>query len=168
MKVNARIVFADFRKVQGWRWWVTRLLTLSNHTHAHIEFLYEQPTAFIVVDFTNIKAMRTSRLEKMGVTTYFYYPLGEIDISEKDVLYALTYPKANSLRMVLYQAVGRFFGMKQPVSCITFICDFLRTKGYNTPQLFTPRQLMEDLTSDDHYVRWSSPSGQDNASQMAK
>jgi len=118
----------------------------------------------VVVDHNHIKTIRLKYLENLGVTTYFSYPLGEIDISEEDVVYAMMYPKANSIKMIWYQFAGRFFGMKRPTSCVTFICDFLRNKGYNTPKLFTPKELMEDLTNDDHHDRWSSQSRKDNAS----
>jgi len=168
MRVEAKIVFCDFRKVQGWRWFATMLLTRSRHTHAHIEFAFRHPFAFVIIDKSRIKAVRVSHLEKMGAKEYYTYPLGEIDISEEDVIYALKYPKANSVKMVFYQAIGKYIGMKMPTSCITFICDYLQTKGYDTPRLFTPRQLMEDLKRDDHYVRWSSQSRKDNAGQMAQ
>lgn len=166
MRVNSRIVFADFHKIQGWRWWAVVLSTWSSNTHAHIEFDFKHPFAFIVVDGGRTKAIRLEHLEQKGAKAYYTYPLGEIDISEEDIIYALKYPKANSAKMLFYQLIGRHIGMKMPTSCITFICDYLRTKGYDTPQLFTPRQLMEELENDNNRSRWTSKSGQDNAGQM--
>jgi hypothetical protein len=167
MKVKARIVFCDFRRVQGWRYGVTKFLTRSEHTHAHIEIDFKMPFAFIVADFNSIRTIRLSHLEKLGIKSYYTFELGEIDITDTDIWYAQKYPKANSTVAIFYQAIGRFFGMRRPVSCVTFICDYLRYKGWNTPDLFTPRELWESLhaSNDD---QWSSPRWKDNAGKMVE
>lgn len=167
MKANTRIVFYNFKAVQGWRWYFIRVLAWSKHTHAQLEFDYQQPFAFVLAAGKKTQSMRLAVLNKFKVKPYYSFEVGPIDISNADLWYAHKYPKLSSIKMIWYQAIGRHFGMKRPVSCITFICDFLKSNGLDVPDLFTPQQLWESLHADNN-DRWKSQSGQDNTSQVAK
>jgi hypothetical protein len=167
MKANTKIVFYNFKAVQGWRWYFVVLSTMSKHTHAHLEFDINHPFAFVLAAGKNTQSMRLSVLNKFKVKPYYSFDVGPIEISNDDLWYAHKYPKLSSFKMIFYQLIGRHFGMKHPVSCITFICDYLKSKGMNVPDLFTPQQLWESLHASDN-VRWQSPSGQDNAGQVAQ
>jgi len=167
MKVKAEIAFYDFKPLQKKWYYIVRLLSWSRHTHAHIEFNINKPFAFIVTHNNPIRALKLELLLQMGVKKYYSYDLGELDMNELDISYANNYEKPNIWKMIAYQFGGKFLGMKQPASCITFICDYLRFKGWETPYLFTPKELWEIL-HDSNNVRWSRPCGKDNTSKVVK
>ena len=156
MKVNARIVFADFRKVQGWRWYAIRWLTGSNHTHAHLEFDFRHPFAIVCSAGKKTQVIRLSYLRKLGIENYYEFDIGDVDLTDDDILYAYHYPILSTTKMILYQLFGRFLNYEQPTSCITFICDYLRFKGRDVPYLFTPKELWENLHASDN-VGWQGP-----------
>lgn len=167
MKVNAKICFYNFKPLQKKWYYIVRLLSWSHHTHAHIEFDLSKPFAFIVTHNNPVRALKLELLLQMGVTKYYSYDLGLINMTELDIKYALQYEKPHIGKMILYQCIGRFIGMEQPASCVTFICDYLRHKGWDTPNLFSPKELWEDL-HDTNNVKWSSPCREDNLSQVVK
>lgn len=165
MKVNGRIVFYNFKKVQGWRYYAVRLLSWSRHTHAHIEFDLSIPFAFVVVDRRPVKVMRLSALKLLNITKYYEFDLGSFDIDEEDIIFAYRYKPLNSYMMLAYTTLGQFMGMKKPTNCITFICDYLQFKGWDIPNLFTPKQLWESL-HDNNNDRWTGKSREDNTSKV--
>jgi hypothetical protein len=167
MKVKAWIAFYDFKKVQGWRWWAIKWLTGSIHTHAHIEIQFAEPVAFVVGDRVKAKVMRLSTLEKLGAVRYWTYDLGCLYVTNRDLKFVQQYRKPNSIVMIFYLLLGKWLGMQHPVSCISFICDYLTFKGWEVPNLFTPRELWETLNADNH-VRWTGPSRKDDTCQMAE
>lgn len=165
MKVNGRIVFYNFKKVQGWRYYAIRLLSWSRHTHAHIEFDLSVPFAFVVVDRKPVKVMRLANLKQLKISKYYEFDLGSMDMSEEDIVFAYKYKPLNSYKMLVYTLIGKHIGMKQPTNCITFICDYLKFKGWDTPNLFNPKQLWESL-HDNNNDRWTSKSREDNTSKV--
>lgn len=167
MKVNAKICFYNFKAIQKKWYYIVCLLSGSHHTHAHIEFDLNKPFAFITTTGSPVRALKLELLLQMGVTKYYSYDLGFINMTELDIKYARQYEKQHIGKMVLYQCIGRFVGMKRPASCVTFICDYLRHKGWDTPNLFSPKELWEDL-HDINNVKWSSPCREDNLSQVVK
>jgi hypothetical protein len=167
MKANTKIVFYNFKAVQGWRWYFVKALTWSKHTHAHLEFDCTQPFAFVLAVGKKTQAMRLSVLEKFKVKPYYTFEVGVLEVNNDDIWFAHKYPKLSAVKMIWYQAIGRHFGMKRPASCVTFICDFLKSNGLDVPDLFTPQQLWESLHASNN-VRWQSQSGQDNAGQVAQ
>jgi hypothetical protein len=167
MKVKAEIAFYDFKPLQKKWYYIICLLSWSRHTHAHIEFRLKEPFAFIVNHNSKIRALKLELLLQMGVKKYYSYDLGELNMNELDIKYASNYIKLNIWKMIAYQIGGKFLGMKQPTSCVTFICDYLRFHGWETPNLFTPKELWEIL-HDSNNVRWSRPCGKDNTSKVVK
>jgi hypothetical protein len=167
MRVNARICFYNFKKLQGWRYYFIRLLSWSRHTHAHLEFDLTEPFAYVVVDGQKIRALKLGLLQELGIEKYYEFNVGELEMNTKDMQFAYAYPKLNSKTMIIYQLFGRFIGMKRPSSCVTFICDYLKFKGWDIPDLFSPQELWESLHADNN-DRWSGPCGQNHSSQMAK
>ena len=167
MRVNAKICFYKFKPLQGWRYSFIRVLTNAKHTHAHLEFDADPPIAVIVVDGKAAEVMRVSSLSKLGVEKYYERNLGELELSSADFQFFQTYKNISAFKMIAYYAIGRFFGMKKPASCVTFICDYLKFKGWDIPDLFSPKELWESLHASDN-ARWSGPCGQNNTSQMAK
>ena len=167
MRVNAKICFYKFKPLQAWRYAFIRVLTNSKHTHAHLEFDTEPPIAVIVIDGKAAQVIKGASLSKLKVEKYYEYNIGELDLSADDFHYFLKYRKINAAKMIFYYAVGRFFGMKKAASCVTFICDYLKFKGWDVPDLFSPKELWESLHADNN-DRWKGPSGQNNTSQMAK
>ena len=167
MRVNARICFYNFKKLQGWRYYFIRLLSWSRHTHAHIEFDLEEPFAYVVIDGQEIRALKLGLLQELGIEKYYEFNLGSIEINTKDMQFALTYPKLNSKLMILYYPIGRLFGMQQPASCVTFICDYLKFKGWDIPDLFSPQELWESLHVN-YNDQWSGPCGKNHTSKMDK
>jgi hypothetical protein len=167
MKVNAKICFYAFKNLQGWRYQAVRLLSFSRHTHAHLEFDTNPAVALVVTDCGKLKVIRPEILKSKRAIKYYEYSVGLLDFSGDDLMFANKYPSPNSFVMIFYMVIGRFFGMKKPASCITFICDYLKFKGLDVPTLFTPKELWEELhaTNND---RWKSQSGEDYSSQMAK
>jgi len=140
MKVEAKIVFYNFKRVQGWRWWAIRWLTCSTHTHAHLELGFSSPVALLVCDGKPMRVMHVALLEKLGTFSYKTFPLGCIDFTETDLQYVRNYPKPRGMVSLAYYIFGRWLGLRHPVGCVTFICDYLRLKGWNTPDLFTPHE----------------------------
>jgi hypothetical protein len=167
MKVNTQIAFTNFRKIQGNWWWVVCLVDRTTHTHAQIEINFEHPFTFLTMLDRKPSVVRQSYLTRLGARTYATYDLGEIDISDADLAFATNYPSMSAWKMLLYRLGGKWFGMEQPKSCVTFICDYLRWKGYDSPNLFSPRELWENLNASNN-AWWSSPSRQDNPRQMDK
>ena len=167
MRVNAKICFYKFKPLQAWRYAFIRLLTNSKHTHAHLEFDTEPPIAVIVIDGKAAQVIKVASLPKLKVEEYYKYDIGDIDLSADDFNYFLKYRKINAAKMIFYYAVGRFFGMKKAASCVTFICDYLKFKGWDVPDLFSPKELWESLHADNN-DRWKGPRGQNNTSQVAK
>ena len=167
MRVNAKIAFYKFKPLQGWRYAFIRVLANTKHTHAHLEFDLNPPVAVVVIDGAAAQVMKVSSLEKMKVEKYYEYPIGELDISSTDFQFFQTYKNIKAFKMIFYAVVGRFFGMKKPASCVTFICDYLRFKGWDTPDLFSPKELWESLHADNN-DRWKGPRGQNNTSQVAQ
>jgi len=167
MRVNAKICFYKFKPLQAWRYAFIRVLTNSKHTHAHLEFDTEPPIAVIVIDGKAAQVIKVASLPKLKVEEYYKYDIGDIDLSADDFNYFLKYRKINAAKMIFYYAVGRFFGMKKAASCVTFICDYLKFKGWDVPDLFSPKELWESLHADNN-DRWKGPRGQNNTSQVAK
>lgn len=167
MKVKATISFLNFRKIQGPWWWVITILENSPHTHAQIDFAFEHPFTFLTMANKKPAVVRQSYLTRLGATTYATYDLGEIDISDADLAFATNYPSLSAWDMILYTIGGKYLGIRQPKSCVTFICDYLRWKGYDSPHLFSPKELWENLNAGNNDW-WSGPSRQDNPSQMDK
>lgn len=167
MRVNAKICFYKFKPLQAWRYAFIRVLTNSKHTHAHLEFDTEPPIAVIVIDGKAAQIIKVASLPKLKVEEYYKYDIGDIDLSADDFNYFLKYRKINAAKMIFYYAVGRFFGMKKAASCVTFICDYLKFKGWDVPDLFSPKELWESLHADNN-DRWKGPRGQNNTSQVAK
>jgi hypothetical protein len=167
MRVNAKICFYKFKPLQAWRYTFIRVLTNAKHTHAHIEFDTDPPIAVIVIDGKAAQVMRVANLPKLKVDKYYEYDLGDLELSSADFEFFMKYRQINAAKMIFYYAVGRFFGMKKPASCVTFICDYLKFKGWDIPDLFSPKELWESLHADNN-DRWKGPRGQNNTSQMAK
>lgn len=167
MKANVKICFYSFKPVQGWRYQVIRLLSWSRHTHAHLEFDTNPNIAIVVTDCGKTKVIQPKLLNKQGATKYYEYSIGCFSFSGEDLLYAHDYPKANSFKIIYYHLIGRYFNMKMPTTCVTFICDYLNFKGLSVPKLYSPKQLWETLHADNNDWR-QSQSGQDNTSQVAE
>lgn len=167
MRVNAKICFYKFKPLQAWRYTFIRVLTNAKHTHAHIEFDTDPPIAVIVIDGKAAQVIKVANLPKLKVDKYYEYDLGDLELSSADFEFFMKYRQINAAKMIFYYTVGRFFGMKKPASCVTFICDYLKFKGWDIPDLFSPKELWESLHADNN-DRWKGPSGQNNTSQMAK
>jgi hypothetical protein len=167
MRVNARICFYNFKELQGWRYYFIRLLSWSHHTHAHLEFDLNKPFAYVVIDGKEIRALKLGLLQELGITKYYEFDIGCLEMGTLDIMFASSYKRLNSKSMIIYQLFGRFFGMKRPSSCVTFICDYLKFKGWDIPDLFSPQELWESLHADNN-DRWKGPRGQNNTSQVAQ
>lgn len=167
MRVNVKICFYKFKPIQTWRYAFIRILTNAKHTHAHLEFNTEPPIAVIVIDGKAAEITKVKTLSKLKAEKYYEYDIGDLELSSADFTFFQNYPKINAVKMIFYYTVGRFFGMKKPASCVTFICDYLKFKGWDIPDLFSPKELWESLHASDN-VRWKSQSGQDNTSQVAE
>jgi hypothetical protein len=167
MRVNAKICFYKFKPLQGWRYSFIRVLTNAKHTHAHLEFSTEPPIAVLVIDGKAAEVFKVATLDKTGIQKYYEFDLGELELSSSDFQFFQTYKNISAIKMIFYYCIGRFFGMKKPASCVTFICDYLKFKGWNIPDLFSPKELWENLHASDN-ARWSGPRGQNNTSQVAQ
>ena len=167
MRVNAKICFYKFKPLQGWRYAFIRVLTNAKHTHAHLEFSVDPPIAVILIDGKAAQVMRVVALDRMGVEKYYEYDIGELEIASKDFQFFQAYKNISAIKMIFYYSVGRFFGMKKPASCVTFICDYLKFKGWDIPTLFSPKELWESLHADNN-DKWKGPRGQNHSSQVAE
>jgi hypothetical protein len=167
MRVNAKICFYKFKPLQAWRYTFIRILTNAKHTHAHLEFSTEPPIAVIVIDGKAAEIMQVASLSKLKVEKYYEYDIGDLELSSNDFQFFQRYRQINAIKMIFYYAIGRFFGMKKPASCVTFICDYLKFKGWDIPDLFSPKELWESLHADNN-DRWKGPRGQNHSSQVAK
>jgi hypothetical protein len=167
MRVNTKICFYKFKPVQSWRYTFIRVLTNAKHTHAHLEFNTEPPMAVIVIDGKAAEVVKVAALSKLKVEKYYEYDIGDLDLSSNDFQFFMKYRQISAVKMIFYYAVGRFFGMKKPASCVTFICDYLKFKGWDVPDLFSPKELWESLHADNN-DRWKGPCGQNHSSQVAK
>ena len=167
MRVNAKICFYKFKPLQAWRYAFIRVLTNAKHTHAHLEFNTEPPIAVIVIDGKAAEIMKVASLSKLKVEKYYEYDIGELELSSADFQFFQKYRQISAVKMIFYYAVGRFFDMKKPASCVTFICDYLKFKGWDIPDLFSPKELWESLHADNN-DRWKGPRGQNNTSQVAE
>jgi hypothetical protein len=167
MRVNAKICFYKFKPVQAWRYTFIRIFTNAKHTHAHLEFNTEPPIAVIVIDGKAAEVIQTKSLAKLKVEKYYEYNIGDLELSSADFKFFQSYQQISAVKMISYYAVGRFFGMKKPASCVTFICDYLKFKGWDIPDLFSPKELWESLHANNN-DRWKGPRGQNNTGQMAK
>ncbi len=165
MIADCYIKFYTFKKFQGWRWWGIVLCTGSTHTHAQLEFYCKKNRiVFLTLDGAPLKVfklgLQTSRF--LGSNPYCTYPVGKLELLDEDFEWANTSPQPRAWKLLLYHFVGRFFGMRIPDNCVTFISDLLNRKGYNIPRMFSPKELWRYL-HDGNNVSRTSPSGQDNA-----
>lgn len=167
MRVNAKICFYKFKPLQGWRYSFIRVLTNAKHTHAHLEFSASPPIAILVIDGKAAQVFKVDTLNKTGIEKYYEFDLGELELTASDFQFFQTYKNISAIKMIFYYAIGRFFGMKKQASCVTFICDYLKFKGWDIPDLFSPKELWESLHADNN-DRWKGPRGQNNTSQVAK
>jgi hypothetical protein len=123
--------------------------------------------AVIVIDGKAAEVVKVAALSKLKVEKYYEYDIGDLDLSSNDFQFFMKYRQISAVKMIFYYAVGRFFGMKKPASCVTFICDYLKFKGWGVPDLFSPKELWESLHADNN-DRWKGPCGQNHSSQVAK
>ena len=170
MNAECYICFYNFRKLQGWRWWAIRILGMTKHTHAHLEFLCKKNRLiFLTLDSrpTRFFWLGLQTRKFLGLRPYAAWYVGKMWITDEDLQWVADRPLTNAWSIIRYAFYDQWTRSREiPENCIILICDFLRRKGKTIPRMFSPKQLWRYL-NDGNNVSRTSPCGQDNACQLA-
>ena len=157
MKVETKICFYNSYKLQGWRKFVISLMQFTNHTHVHLELIFKSHRLiFLTMDGESPSILRLGLNKKFyGEYPYKEFSIGTIELTNKEHEWVTSYPPSDHWSLIRYQLL-RYVNLSHlvatPVTCSTFISDFLKNYDVNIPRYFSPKQLWRYL-NDVNYDR---------------
>ena len=154
MKAELYVSFYTSYKLQSFYLWIVRLLTLSYHTHVHVQL--ETPLNKYLIVIVNKGSPKIIKMglkkELFGVAPYKKIYIGPVNYNQLDIDWIQHYPPTSIKEIFMYY-IKTMLGFKIPIknmptNCVTFVCDYLCFHNIYIPKMFTPKELWRFYASD--------------------